>query len=78
MKRTKVRMLVLSEKHTYDYTKIFEDAVRKAGIERIRFRHFKDRTHASIGKMMAREGPDEARDAMIEFIRSPRPQATDD
>jgi hypothetical protein len=69
--KTKVPMLVLSEIHTVGYTKLFEDLVKKEKIDRIRFRHFPDRTHASIGKMMAREGPDEARDAMIEFIRDP-------
>jgi dienelactone hydrolase len=69
--KTKVPMLVLSERDTAGYTKLLRDAVEKAGIERFRFRHFADRTHASMGKLMAREGPDEARDAMIAFIRDP-------
>ena len=66
--KTKVPMLVLAEKHTMDYTSLLKAAVKKAGIDWIRFRDFPDRTHGSIGKLMAREGPDEARDAMIAFI----------
>jgi acetyl esterase/lipase len=65
----RVPMLVISEKNTADYTRLFEEAVREAGIEGIRFLSFPDRTHASIGKQMAREGPHDARDAMIAFIR---------
>ncbi len=72
MKKTKVPMLVLSEKDTHGYTKLFEDAVQEAGIERIRFLHLLDRRHATIGKLMAREEPDDARDAMIAFIRDPQ------
>ncbi|MHC4471023.1 MAG: alpha/beta hydrolase [Planctomycetota bacterium] len=67
--KTKVPMLVLSEKHTRDYTKLLEDAVRKAEIDWFRFKHFPDRAHGTIGKLMAREESDEARDAMIAFIR---------
>ena len=78
MHKTKVPMLVLSEKDTHGYTKLFEDAVQEAGIERIRFLHYLDRQHRTIGKLMAREEPDEARDAMIAFIRDPEgAQATD-
>ena len=74
---TTVPMLVISEADTYDYTRLFEDAVKEAGLDRIRFLHFPDRRHATIGKLMAREEPDEARDAMVAFIRSssnPPPQ----
>jgi dienelactone hydrolase len=71
MRKTKVPMLVLSEQDTHGYTKLFEDAVKEAGIERIRFLHLLDRRHATIGKMMASAEPDTARDAMIAFIRDP-------
>ena len=75
MKKTKVPMLVFSEQDTHGYTTRFEDAVKAAGIERIRFLHYPDRRHATIGKLMAREGPDEARDAMIAFVRDPQAPA---
>ena len=72
-KKTDVPMLVISERDTYDYTKVFEDAVREAGITRIRFLHLLDRRHRTIGRLMARQGPDQARDAMITFLRDPKP-----
>jgi len=71
VRETEVPMLVLSEADTYEYTKVFEDAVTAAKIARIRFLHFPDRRHATMGRLMAREGPDEARDAMLAFIRDP-------
>jgi dienelactone hydrolase len=71
VKKTNVPMLVLSEKDTHGYTTLFEKAVEEAGITRIRFRHFLDRRHATIGRLMAREGPDEARDAIVAFVRDP-------
>ena len=73
MRKTEVPMLVLSEADTYGYTKVFEDAVAKAGIKRIRFRHFPDRRHRTMGKLMAREQADDARDAMVGFIEKPEP-----
>jgi len=77
MQKTKVPMLVLSEKDTYGYTKVFQAAVEEAGIVRIRFLHLLDRRHGNIGKLMARESPDQARDAMIAFIRDPVRGASD-
>ncbi len=74
MKKTEVPMLVLSEKDTHGYTQVFEEAVKEAGITRIQFRHFLDRSHRTIGKMMAREEADDARDAMIAFIRELGPE----
>ncbi len=71
MQKTKVPMLVLSEADTYGYTKVFEDRVKEAGIERIRFRHFPKRRHRTIGALMAREEADAARDLMIAFLRDP-------
>jgi len=77
MQKTKVPMLVLSEKDTYGYTKVFQDAVEEAGIVRFRFLHLLDRRHGNIGKLMARESADQARDAMIAFIRDPVRGASD-
>jgi len=74
MAKSEVPMLVLSEKDTHGYTVIFEEAARKAGADHIRFRHFLDRRHGTIGTLMAREEPDEARDAMIAFIGESAPQ----
>lgn len=68
---SKVPMLVISEKDTYGYTKLFEDALAGRGMDHIRFLHLLDRGHKTIGKQMAREGPDEARDAMIAFMEHP-------
>jgi len=67
----KVPMLVVSERNTYDYTKLFEDALAGKGMAHIRFLHLLDREHRTIGALMAREGPDEARDAMIAFMEDP-------
>lgn len=71
MHKTNVPMLVLSEADTYGYTKVFEEAARKAEITRIRFRHFPERRHRTMGALMAREQADEARDLMIAFMRDP-------
>jgi len=70
VRKSTVPMLVLSEKDTYEYTRPFEEMVEREGIDRIRFLHFPDRGHRTIGRQMAREGPDEARAAMIAFIRA--------
>lgn len=77
MSKTKVPMLIVSERDTYGYTKVFEEAVTKAGIRRFRFLHLMDRRHGDIGKLMARQRPDQARDAMIAFIRDPEPAFAD-
>ena len=69
MKETQVPMLVLSEADTSGYTALFEEAARKAGLDRIRFRDFPKRTHRTMLPLMARKQADDARDAMIAFIR---------
>ncbi|MEN8151699.1 MAG: alpha/beta hydrolase, partial [Planctomycetota bacterium] len=69
--KTKVPMLVLAGLHTIVYTSHLKVAVKEAGIENIRFLDFPDRTHARMYQHIAGEKPDEARTAMIAFIRDP-------
>jgi len=69
MKETQVPMLVLSESDTSGYTALFEKAAQKAGLDRIPFRNFPKRTHRTMLPLMARQQADDARDAMIAFIR---------
>jgi len=72
---TKVPMLVLAGLHTMVYTSHLQVAADEKGIDRIRFLHFPDRPHAAMYRSLADEAPDEARTAIVEFIRSHRAES---
>jgi acetyl esterase/lipase len=67
----KVPMLIVAETEPsmVQYTKDFEEAVKAAGVESIRFLYTKDRTHGQTTAMMSLKAADHVRASMIEFVR---------
>ncbi len=65
-----VPMLVLSESDTYDYTRIFEDAVAKKNkAHLIQFVHFRDETHRSLfNNLGSRNGSYPPRQKIIDYV----------
>lgn len=69
LQKKSLPMLVISESQTYDYTKFFEDKVKEMGNKEVKFIHYMDRDHRSLYAKMKAEGEDEARTAIIDFIK---------
>ena len=60
-------MLVISERQTFGYAAVYEEAVINAGIEQIQFVHYMDKTHKTLYESM--QNDDSRADArIVEFI----------
>lgn len=63
-----VPMLLISENQSYRYTKIFEDALKKAGKSDIEYLHVQELNHKEFYKDLAETEKSEYRDQIMEFI----------
>lgn len=64
-----VPMLVISERNTYDYTKLFEDAIRPAKFQDITFVNFHKFDHGGLWKDLSNAERSPCRDIMVAFIQ---------
>ncbi len=63
-----VPMLLISENQSYRYTKIFEDALKKAGKSSIEYLHVRELNHKEFYKDLAESEKSKYRNQIMEFI----------
>ena len=64
-----VPMLAISERDTYDYTRLFEEACREAENDRIAFHHLSDLGHKDLYAELSQSVNSPTRQMMIRFIK---------
>ncbi|GAB5526593.1 MAG: hypothetical protein Roseis2KO_44650 [Roseivirga sp.] len=63
-----VPMLLISENQSYRYTKIFEDALKKVGKDRVEYLHVRELNHKEFYQDLAETERSKYRNQIIEFI----------
>jgi len=63
-------MLLISETNTYNYTKIFEDKLRKTGSDKFEVLHVRDLDHAGLWRDLSFNKDSIYRKRIVEFIKN--------
>lgn len=63
-----VPMLLISENQSYDYTKLFEKALKKAQKKNVSYLHVRELNHKAFYEDLAKSEKSKYRDQIIEFI----------
>ena len=62
-------IFLISERQSYDYTIVFEEAIKKAGIANAQFLHVRDFDHKGLYYNLAQASKSDYRDQILAFIK---------
>ncbi|MCE7991910.1 MAG: alpha/beta hydrolase [Roseivirga sp.] len=63
-----VPMLLISENQSYDYTLLFEEAIKKAGKRNVDYLHVRELDHSGLYQQLAGSETSKYRDQIVNFI----------
>ena len=69
MQNLSTPIFLISERQSYDYTIVFEEAIKKTGIANAQFLHVRDFDHKGLYYNLAQASKSDYRDQILAFIK---------